>query len=541
MIKRLTFLILLFALAKISYPQASWSLVGTIPNGADINSIAVVDQNIIFVAANGNSLYRTVNGGATWVLRNTGLAAGGNLYGLSALDSLNCWVGWLNASSGTPASIYRTTNGGVSWTLQWTLAGSFPDGIKMFTPNYGIVIADPTASAQPYQFRFTTNGGTTWNLSPTSPIATSEFGVINAFEFIDTNIIWVGSANTVASATSAKIYRTVNGINGTWLNTAVNGTGGTAGLYYQAIAFIDKNNGLAGSNGADLVKTTNGGLTWTTVTPPSGMTVFAAINMFGFKDGSNVIRMALVDGTPTYHCYKTTDLGTTWTEELLPVLGSTNGIQHMQFINGSLGYSGGLAGTIMKFSAPTPVELTSFTANSTMGKVSLNWRTATEVNNKGFEIQRKSDDNNWIVIAFKNGNGTTTNANYYTFTDNISSLNANKLSYRLNQIDFNGQSQYSPVVLVDNIIPINYSVSQNFPNPFNPSTIIKYQLPQNSLVSLKVYNSLGQEAATLVNGMVNAGSHEVQFNASNLSSGVYYYVIKTGNNFVQTKKMILVK
>jgi hypothetical protein len=188
-----------------------------------------------------------------------------------------------------------------------------------------------------------------------------------------------------------------------------------------------------------------------------------------------------------------------------------------------------------------PVELTSFTANSSSGKVTLSWKTATEINNRGFEIQRTTYDNNWIGIAFKNGNGTTTNPNNYSFTDNISGLNVNKLSYRLRQVDFNGQSQYSPVVLVDNIIPENYNVSQNFPNPFNPSTIIKYQIPQNSLVNLKVYNSLGQEVATLVNGMVNAGSYEVQLNASNLSSGVYYYVIKAGENFVQTKKMILMK
>ena len=167
----------------------------------------------------------------------------------------------------------------------------------MFTPNYGIVIGDPTGNGQPYQFRYTTNGGTNWNLSPTSPIASNEYGVINAFDFIDTNIIWVGSASTIANATSCKIYRTTNGINGTWLNTVVAGSGGSTGLYYQAIAFIDKNNGLAGSNGNDLVKTTDGGATWTAIAPPNGVTTFAAINMYGFKDGSNVIRMSLVDAT----------------------------------------------------------------------------------------------------------------------------------------------------------------------------------------------------------------------------------------------------
>ena len=539
MIKKLSFFFLLFALTKFSYPQASWSLLGTIPSGADINSIAVVDQNIIFVAAKGNFLYRTLNGGTTWELKNTGLAASGDLYGISAIDSLNCWVGWLSATQ-SPASIYRTTNGGTSWQLQWTLAGSFPDGIKMFTPDYGIAIADPTATGQPYQFRYTTNGGNTWNLSPTSPIATNEYGIINAFDFVDTNIIWVGSANTNVSGTTCKIYRTTNGINGTWLNTAVSGKGGSNGVAYQAIAFTDKNNGLSGSSGSDIVKTTDGGVTWTVVTPPTGQTAFSVLDMVGLKDGSNVIRVSLADAT-AYHCFKTTDLGTTWAEEVLPAEGSINGLAHMQFVNGSLGFSGGFAGTVLKFGTPTPVELTSFTANATVGNITLNWRTATETNNRGFEIQRKTDNNNWIVIAFKNGNGTTTNAKNYSFTDNISSLNANKLSYRLKQVDFNGQYQYSSVVLVDNIIPKDYNVSQNFPNPFNPTTIIKYQIPQNSFVSLKVYNSLGQEAASLVNGMINAGTYEVQFNASNLSSGVYYYVIKAGNNFVQTKKMILIK
>jgi hypothetical protein len=188
-----------------------------------------------------------------------------------------------------------------------------------------------------------------------------------------------------------------------------------------------------------------------------------------------------------------------------------------------------------------PVELTSFSANASLDKVTLNWTTATESNNRGFEIQRKFDDNNWIVVAFKNGNGTATNTNYYSFTDNISELNSGIISYRLRQVDFNGQSEFSPVVLVDNLIPEKFSMSQNFPNPFNPSTVIKYQVPHNSFVTMKVYNSLGQEVAALVNGMVNAGSYEVQFHSSDLSSGVYYYIIKAGENFVQTRKMILMK
>ena len=92
-----------------------------------------------------------------------------------------------------------------------------------------------------------------------------------------------------------------------------------------------------------------------------------------------------------------------------------------------------------------------------------------------------------------------------------------------------------------NFIPAKFSLDQNYPNPFNPSTKIKYDLPENSFVSLKVYNIIGKEVASLVNSVVPAGSHEVVFDATGLNSGIYFYTLKTGNNFVQTRKMILMK
>ncbi len=194
---------------------------------------------------------------------------------------------------------------------------------------------------------------------------------------------------------------------------------------------------------------------------------------------------------------------------------------------------------------PLPVELTSFNAALQNGKVLLTWETATEINNQRFEIERKADNQNWITAGFKNGHENSSNTNKYNFTDDISDLSASKLSYRLKQIDFNGNYSYSNVINVENSVPDNFALYQNYPNPFNPSTIIKYQIPKENFVSLKIYNSLGQVVANPVNGMVNAGVHQLNFNTSSLSSGIYYYVLKVGqldnSEFVKTAKMMLIK
>lgn len=533
MIKRLVLFLLL--ISGIAFSQG-WTLVSTIPTSPAVNSIAVVDQDIIWAACVGAKVYLSEDGGLTWTLKNTGLTSAGDLYGISAIDNMNCWVGTVSGS------IYRTSDGGNSWSQQIAVSGSFIDGIKMFDNNNGVYYADPTGSGQPYQLRYTTDGGTTWTIAPNSPIAGSEFGVINAWDWTDQNTFWLGSANTTPNATTAKIYYTTTGFAGTWNSATINGLGGTAGLYYQAIGFTDAMHGMAGSNGSDIVKTTNGGVSWQATNIPPNISAFAAINFIGLKDGSNTNRLVLSDGA-SYYVFKTTDQGSTYTQETIPAEAVTNGIQHMVFLNGNLGYAAGGAGVFIKYVGTIPVEFTSFTAASVSGKINLNWRTATETNNSGFEIERKvNNEGSWATVGFKNGNGTTTQPHEYSYIDDISSINATSVAYRLRQVDFDGNSQYSQVVLVDNIAPAQYSLSQNYPNPFNPATVINYAVPDNSFITLKVYNSLGQEVSTLVNETKQAGSYKVNFNASGLPSGVYYYVLRTGNNeFVKTEKMILLK
>ena len=201
-----------------------------------------------------------------------------------------------------------------------------------------------------------------------------------------------------------------------------------------------------------------------------------------------------------------------------------------------------------------PVELTSFTATAQQNNVTLNWQTATETNNIGFEMQRSQMSNvngqtDWQVIGFVPGFGTTTEPKSYTFTDE--NLSAGKYLYRLKQIDFDGSFEYSNTVEVEINSPIEFTLEQNYPNPFNPTTKIKYTLPSvtlrqaqsDILVSLKVFDVLGNEIATLVNEPQQPSSYEVEFNvgqAISLSSGVYYYQLRVGS-FVETKKMILLR
>ena len=189
-----------------------------------------------------------------------------------------------------------------------------------------------------------------------------------------------------------------------------------------------------------------------------------------------------------------------------------------------------------------PVELTSFTIEPSKKGALLNWATATETNNSGFKIERKSNNSGWNEISFVNGKGNSTEKSTYQFVDG--NLAAGKYSYRLKQVDFNGSFNYSPVVEVEITAPNEFSLEQNYPNPFNPSTVISYTLPEKVNVNISIYNSLGELLITLVNQTQEAGVYHHEFNASSFASGTYIYRINaTGQNgtFTQSKKMLLVK
>jgi len=193
----------------------------------------------------------------------------------------------------------------------------------------------------------------------------------------------------------------------------------------------------------------------------------------------------------------------------------------------------------------TPVELTSFSAVQIDSNIKLQWSTATEINNHGFEIEKqlvKGGKNiSWHTIAFKEGHGTTSEKVNYPYEDNNIDRSASFIRYRLKQKDYNGTFEYSNVVEISiNTTSIDFGLKQNYPNPFNPTTTITYSLPKSTFVTLKVYDIIGEEIAELVNEKKDSGTYDVTWNAQNIPSGVYFYKITAGE-YSKTIKMILLK
>ena len=242
--------------------------------------------------------------------------------------------------------------------------------------------------------------------------------------------------------------------------------------------------------------------------------------------------------------------GATGSVDAMAIQGST----HSMIVGGAFNQVGNVlqANSVARFTDsenPLPVELVSFSASQVGNNVKINWSTATEINNKGFEILRstQNDNSNWTNIGFAQGYGATTEPKYYSFTDDNPGIG--KISYRLKQIDHNGSFSCSHIVEIDFTGVTEFRLEQNYPNPFNPTTNIEYTIPQYVTMSeaksqvsvqLKVYDVLGNEVATLVNELQAAGSYNIEFGALRLSSGIYYYQLSAGS-LTQTKKLVLLK
>lgn len=191
---------------------------------------------------------------------------------------------------------------------------------------------------------------------------------------------------------------------------------------------------------------------------------------------------------------------------------------------------------------PIPVELNSFNLNVIKNTVQLNWTTATETDNYGFEIERKFNGMNiqsWTKIGFIPGAGNSHSTKVYSFTDSKINLSG-KYSYRLKQIDIGGSFTYSELRNTEIILPLKFELSQNYPNPFNPTTTINYVVANAGIVEIIIYNALGEKVHTVVNETKEPGYYSVVIDAAGFSSGIYFYRMTSGN-FVKINKMTLLR
>ena len=249
------------------------------------------------------------------------------------------------------------------------------------------------------------------------------------------------------------------------------------------------------------------------------------------KSGLSINLLALTSGTGTYN---------------LEVVMSKNqffaGGNWNSMVPGGQGtaYDSTSAGFIATFDfSAVPVELSSFSASITNNTVNLNWATATEINNYGFEVERSLDKTNWNKIAFVNGRGNSNNVNNYAYTDN-QITKGGYYYYRLKQLDNDGAFTYSDITEVNINMPSKFELAQNYPNPFNPTTKISYSIPEASSVKMTIYNTIGQVVRTMNQGYKEAGSYTMEFNGSDLNSGIYFYKLEAGKNN-QIRKMIMIK
>lgn len=430
-------------------------------------------------------LYRTTNGGIDW--EKVADAPGGS--DLLFIDSLTGFIGGSNA-------IYKTTDGGDSWyaTIGTTGAG------KIFFIDSTVGWAVHSRSI--YK---TTDTGENWIEQITLPADSY------------TSIFFIDSLN--GWATSRYIWQTTDG-GENWIERA-----DIPAFFSQDVYFNDSIGFII--DFLTLYKSTDSGSSWfIQINSPYIIKNFGWMSdNHGFIMGGSVV-------------YETTDSGGTW--NLIDELNNV-GLQKFHSPKNYSGYSIGSFGLIYKYVDTTlvPVELTSFFSETNNDIVLLRWSTSTETNNSGFAVLRSTDNQNWKSLGFINGNGTTTLVHHYQFADQVEISGI--YYYKLKQIDYSGDFHYSNIIEVSVSSPFSFELSQNFPNPFNPTTKISFEIPIQSEVRIILYDITGQEIKTITNQKYEAGFHSVLINAGELSSGVYLYRMTTQNGYTAVKKLTIIK
>jgi len=356
-----------------------------------------------------------------------------------------------------------------------------------------------------------------------------------------------GPSNNGGSAGWAMFLNLIAGPNTITITHMTTGSTAAANASFSVEIFRRSGNALGGPVGSGPGSSPDGWTSLGVVPVTQGSTssgvslLFAIPNITINAHDTAGIAMKFTSAGPRYFGSGTSPYGTYADANLTLITG--DGRSAPFTTTGTFFASRELVGEIHYETAPVPVELISFTASEIQLKgkngIELKWITATELNNSGFQIERKTVSADWNNVGFVSGHGSTTETHLYSFVER--DLNPGSYSYRLKQIDLSGSFEYSKVVDVEvTKLPLAFGLEQNYPNPFNPSTIIKYSIQNPVNVELKVINLLGSEVKTIVNAFQEAGNYEVKFDGSDLGTGIYFYIIKAGS-FTQTRKMLLIK
>jgi photosystem II stability/assembly factor-like uncharacterized protein len=488
--------------------SATWAF-STVGAGWRTSTIGGAYTSVCFVGsqygwmAGTSGILATTNGGASW---NKPAGAYSALDWICFVDSLTGW------SAGWSGKIQKTTDGGATWISQTSGTTVSFVGVSMSDAYNGWVVSDGMILR-------TTNGGSSWQ-PQTAPVTQFIYGV-RALSSTK-GIVFGGNL----------ILRTTNG-GATWTSQPLPDYG-----FFLGGCFVDENAGwVVGADGV-MFKTTDGGIQWSIAS--SGTTNWlTSIHFINAQQGWAVGWKGTI--------IKTTDAGATWGRQLSGITSSLNGVCFIDAATGwavgagknmRTGDGGGLPHFPPSLLSPSPGAINistqpTFQWNAAEGAVS--YQLQVSMSSFVFSVPPVINDSA-LTSTTRQTSGLTPNRTYYwrilAYLADGTALCSPSWTFKT------GTSSTSVGII--NGLPTTYCLYQNYPNPFNPSTAIEFDVPKQSHVTLKVYNSLGNEVASLTASTLSPGRYRAMWDASNVSTGVYFCRMQAGE-FVMTKKLILLK
>ncbi len=509
---KMTFVVVVMLVLFVQVGKSQWTSIGL--SSDRIMSLAVKSNGHIFAGTYSNGLYRSTDDGANWT-QVLGPSSVYEVYSIAFDGSGNVYAGTY------AAGLYRSTNDGDNWTLLSSSTGpnNLPVGdvYAVGVTTGGTLIAVEGASNNGWVYR-STDGGSTWayNLAPSAGMTCMAVG--------QSDFVCVGGGAWYDHSTNAGANWTSEG----------SSSGLKAAPY--ALAISPSGKVYAGTSGSGVFHSTDNGVSWSidTVRLKNKYVLTVAVNslnqVFAGTDGGGAFFL-----TDTGWVQANTGLGDTKVLSLAfdlsgNVLAGTNAHGVYRTAPGDVGL---------------PVEMASYQARLEKNSVVLTWKTATEINNVGFNILRRDQADFSVIASYTDipslrSPGTSIAGGRYAYTDATVSR-GETYEYMIEEVSSDGRTKrYGPINVTASGIPSQLRLSQNYPNPFNPSTTIRYELPAAGFVTLKVFDMLGREIRTLVNEQQGIGTQTVRFDAGDLSGGVYFAVLRTRGGRLTTK-LLLVK